>query len=75
VFGIEGEVLWQEDLGQEWGGRIFEFCAFPLVILDKISPSLVLNFSKRGGNDLCVYNISSQNSPLKLDRTNFFRYN
>ena len=32
-----------------------EFCAFPPVILDKISPSLVLNFSKRGGNDLCVY--------------------
>jgi len=34
-----------------------EFCAFPPVILDKISPSLVLNFSKKGGNDLCVYDI------------------
>ena len=34
-----------------------EFCAFPPVILDKISPSLVLNFSKKGGNDLRVYDI------------------
>ena len=34
---------------------LLNFVLFPSVILDKISPSLVLNFSKRGGNDLCVY--------------------
>ena len=34
-----------------------EFCAFPPIILDKISSNLLLNFSKKGGNDLCDYDI------------------
>lgn len=32
-----------------------EFCAFPPLILDEISTHIVLNFSKRGGNDLYNY--------------------
>jgi len=32
-----------------------EFCAFPPIILDKISSNLLLNFLKKGGNDLCDY--------------------
>ncbi len=39
-----------------------EFCTFPPVILDKNSPSMVLNFSKKGGNDPCVYDILKPNT-------------
>ncbi len=39
-----------------------EFCAFPPIILDKVSTELVINFYKRykqGGNDVCDYDICS----------------
>jgi transposase len=39
-----------------------KFCAFPPILLDKISSNLVLNFPKRGGNDLCDYDIECQNN-------------
>ena len=32
-----------------------EFCAFPPIILDKISSNLLLNFFTKAGNDLCDY--------------------
>jgi len=46
-----------------------EFCAFPQIILDKISSHQLLNFSKRGGNDLCAYDkilLNSHNKHLSL---------
>ena len=32
-----------------------EFCMFPPIILDNVATNIILNFSKRGGNDLCDY--------------------
>ncbi len=50
---------------KESGYKIpIEFCGFPPIILDKISSQLVINFSEKGGNDLCVYDKKEINSLL-----------